>query len=115
MALKPIGAIAAKGLQNEGAVLIDIREPSEFAAQSIPGSRNVPLSALANAKMDVQGAKVIFLCRSGARTSANDMALSRLGGPGAQVLQGGLLGWASVGLPTESNAPARKGFFGIFG
>jgi len=115
MPLKSVSGAVAKGLQNEGAVLIDIREPSEFARQSIVGSRNVPLSTLATAKLDVQGAKVIFLCRSGARTSANDVALSRLGGPGAQVLQGGLMGWASVGLPTESTAPARKSFFGIFG
>jgi rhodanese-related sulfurtransferase len=115
MSLKHISVIAAKGLQQEGATLIDIREPNEFAAQSIPGSRNVPLSTLADAKLDVQGAKVIFLCKSGMRTAANEIVLSRLGGPGAQVMQGGLMAWASAGLPTESNAPARKGILGMFG
>ena len=114
MTLNAISAVTAKGLQQEGATLVDIREPGEFAAQSIPGSRNVPLSTIANAKLEMQGKKVIFLCRSGARTTANAAALSRLAGPGAQVMQGGLMGWASAGLPTESNAPKRGGIFSWF-
>ena len=115
MPLIPISAARAQVLVKQGAILVDIREPSEFAAQAIPGSRNLPLSRLSSAKLDVQGAKVIFLCRSGARTAANDRALFDLGGPGAQVLQNGLMAWAAAGFQTESNAPPRKGFLGLFG
>ncbi|MEP6828012.1 MAG: rhodanese-like domain-containing protein [Aestuariivirga sp.] len=115
MPLIPISAARAQLLVKQGAILVDIREPSEFAAQAIPGSRNLPLSCLSNTKLDVQGAKVIFLCRSGARTAANDRALFDLGGPGAQVLQNGLMAWAAAGFQTESIAPPRKGFFGLFG
>ena len=114
MPLIPISAARAQVLVKQGAVLVDIREPSEFAAKAIPGSRNLPLSRLSSAKLDVQGAKVIFLCRSGARTAANDKALFDLGGPGAHVLQNGLMAWAAAGFQTESNAPPRKGLFGLF-
>ena len=115
MPLIPISAARAQILVKQGAILVDIREPAEFAAQAIPGSRNLPLSLLSNTKLDIQGPKVIFLCRSGARTAANDRALFDLGGPGAQVLQNGLMAWAAAGFQTESNAPPRKGFFGLFG
>ena len=115
MPLIPISAARAQVLVKQGAILVDIREPSEFAAQAIPGSRNLPLSRLSSAKLDVQGAKVIFLCRSGARTAANDRILFDLGGPGAQVLQNGLMAWAAAGFQTESNAPPRKDLFGLFG
>ena len=115
MPLIPVSATRSHELAKQGASLIDIREPAEFASQSIPGSRNMPLSSLASARLDVQGEKVIFLCRSGARTMVNDAALSKLGGPGAQVMQGGLSSWANSGLPTESSTPRRKSFFGLFG
>ena len=114
MPLIPISAARAQILVKQGAILVDIREPSEFAAQAIPGSRNLPLSQLSSTKLDIQGPKVIFLCRSGARTAANDRALFDLGGPGAQVLQNGLLGWTRAGFQTEPNAPPRNGLFGLF-
>ena len=46
MSLPTIDPVAAKRLLDEGAVLIDVREPDEHARERVPGARNHPLSRL---------------------------------------------------------------------
>jgi rhodanese-related sulfurtransferase len=89
------------------AVLIDIREPDEFARSHVPGAQSQPLSVweAAHLKVDPE-ADVIFTCRSGARTAgACDRLAARVAGE-AYVLAGGLDGWVKAGLPVMTNASA---------
>ena len=89
------------------AVLVDIREPDEFARSHIPGARSVPLSRLDSTPLALDGAKeVVFLCRSGGRTNANCDRLARqVGGP-AYLLDGGLDAWRAAGLPVDQDRGA---------
>jgi rhodanese-related sulfurtransferase len=89
------------------AVLVDIREPDEFARIHIKGARSQPLSAWENDHLTVDpGADVIFTCRSGMRTTgACDRLAGRISGD-AFVLDGGLNAWEKAGLPLEINAKA---------
>ena len=97
MTLQTIGPAAAKRLIDEGAHLVDIREPDEHARERVPGARNAPLSRLdtlpANAKA------IVFHCRSGARTSANATRLADSAGCEAYILEGGIDAWKKAGLP----------------
>lgn len=89
------------------ALLVDIREPDEFARAHIAGSRSQPLSALERAHLDVApDTDVIFTCRSGMRTAgACDRLAARISGQ-AYVLDGGLDAWTRAGLPVEQDARA---------
>jgi rhodanese-related sulfurtransferase len=98
MSLKKINSAEAKRLMDEGAVLIDIREPDEFARERVRGARNRPLGDLST--MSNEGAAVIiFHCRSGMRTEANAARLSQACGCEAYILEGGLEAWKKAGFP----------------
>ena len=89
------------------AVLVDIREPDEFARAHVAGARSQPLSALEQAHLDVAPeTDVIFTCRTGMRTAgACDRLAARVTGD-AFVLDGGLDAWAGAGLPVERDRKA---------
>ena len=89
------------------AVLVDIREPDEFARSHIKGAQSQPLSVWEKAHLSVDpDADVIFTCRSGMRTAgACDRLAVRVSGD-AFVLDGGLNAWEKAGLPLETNADA---------
>ena len=100
MALKQITAIEAKQMVDTGALLVDIREPNEYLAESIPGARNEPLSRFAGA--DLSGAEVVvFHCKSGARTRMNAGALAASVEGDAYLLDGGIDAWRAAGFPVK--------------
>ncbi|NGZ87630.1 aminotransferase class V-fold PLP-dependent enzyme [Duganella aceris] len=80
------------------AVLIDVREPYEFAATITPGpagrvAQSVPLNRLAEYAAEwLRGepAPLVFFCRSGNRSVKAAQCLRRLGHPQAYSLTGGL-------------------------
>lgn len=94
-------------LENELAVLVDIREPEEFARSHINEARSMPLSNWEKAHLSVDpAADVIFTCRSGMRTAGScDRLAARVSGD-AFVLNGGLDAWTKAGLPVATNADA---------
>jgi rhodanese-related sulfurtransferase len=104
-ALKPDDVAARLG--SGAAVLIDIREPDEYARAHVAGARSQPLSGLAARPLSVEaGREVIFTCRSGMRTGACAVQLAdQVDGP-AFVLEGGLDGWTKAGLPVARNSAA---------
>ena len=88
-------------------LLIDIREPDEFAREHIPGATTTPLSLFEKADLQIlPGRDVVFMCRSGNRTrSACDRLAARVSGH-AHVLAGGIDGWKAAGLATAKNRRA---------
>ncbi len=106
--LTPLSPEEVKARLDAGrAVLIDIREPDEFARSHVPGARSHPLSGWEAAHLTVDpDADVVFTCRSGMRTAgACDRLAARVTGD-AYVLSGGLDGWTKAGLPVATDAKA---------
>ncbi len=101
--LKDITPQEAHAMLDDNAVLVDVREPHEQAAERIPGSIDMPLSKLARG--DTNGLptdrKVIFLCASGGRTKVNSAALNHLAGGDAYCMTGGIIGWKRAGFGTD--------------
>jgi rhodanese-related sulfurtransferase len=57
-------------VKEEGATLLDVRTPGEFAAGHVQGARNIPLQQLA-ARVEELGSQqkpVVVYCRSGNRS-----------------------------------------------
>ncbi|MCS7058471.1 MAG: rhodanese-like domain-containing protein [Meiothermus sp.] len=92
-------------LAQPGLLLLDVREPHEFASGHIPGARNLPLSAFradnAGSLGLSPGQEVGVHCRSGAR-SASAFWLLRQQGVRARNYLGSMLEWeAEADLPVE--------------
>jgi rhodanese-related sulfurtransferase len=100
-------AEVASRLKTRAAVLVDIREPDEFARSHVPGALSRPLSSFESAHLRIEpGADVIFTCRTGMRTGANCDRLAAAVDGDAFVLEGGLDNWGKMGLPVETNRSA---------
>lgn len=78
-----------------GAQIVDVRTPGEFAAGHAPNSVNIPLDRLEKGlNMLDQSRPVIVCCASGTRSAMAAVALRRKGFP--EVVDGGT--WRNVSL-----------------
>ena len=67
--------------KTQGAILLDVRTPEEFADGHIPGSRNLPLSELARIKEKIfeKDTPIFVYCHSGSRSQQAAAALKQMG------------------------------------
>ena len=99
--------VASDRLKSGKAVLVDIREPDEYAREHIPGSISLPVSTLENAELTLKaGQNAIFHCKSGMRTDSNCAILAQHVEGEAFMLDGGLDAWRAQGLPTATATKA---------
>lgn len=106
-------ADAAKLVQEKKAVLVDCREPNEWAATGVAA----PAVLLPKSDFDGdrkqwnqfleknRGKQIIVYCRSGRRSGAVAEALAKEGVTTANA--GGLEDWTKAGLPTRKVEPSR--------
>lgn len=75
----------------EGATLIDVREPAEFATSHLPGAINVPLGRIVNGYTppELENGGVV-ICASGVRSAQAVAALAERGVRGVASLRGGM-------------------------
>ncbi len=108
--LNPAGV--AQRLKSGRAVLVDVREPDEFARTHVKGALSRPISSFETAHLNIDPERdVVFTCKSGMRTHANcERLVARLGRE-AFMLDGGLDAWAKAGLPVETDAKAPLEMF----
>ncbi len=91
-------------LQTGRAVLIDVREPGEYARENIPGAHLMPLSAFDPAALDDAGDKfAVFHCASGNCTRMNADLLLATGFKSIYHLKGGIAAWKAAGLPVRAS------------
>jgi rhodanese-related sulfurtransferase len=82
-------------------LLIDVREPAEFAAERIDGAVNQPLSTFAPRKLPEAGSRTIVLQCAGGKRSAMALDQCRKAGTAIEThLAGGLAAWKAAGMPT---------------
>jgi rhodanese-related sulfurtransferase len=91
---------ARRWIERGEALLIDVREPHEFAMERIQGATLVPLSSFDPQKVpDAAGKKLLLMCASGIRCGMASELLSRSGYDELYRLAGGLMGWKAAGGP----------------
>jgi rhodanese-related sulfurtransferase len=96
--LPTVDVIAAHG-RPVGVLLLDVREPSEWATGHAPGAHHLPLARLEPEAL--QGSAAIYvICRSGNR-SARATDTLRKAGLDAHNVTGGMIAWAEALLPIE--------------
>jgi rhodanese-related sulfurtransferase len=90
-------------LHRSAIILIDVREPGEFAAERIHGALNFPLSTFDPANVPLSDDQlVVFQCGSGKRSAAAVKACLKAGLRTDAHLAGGIAAWKAQGLPTIS-------------
>ncbi len=101
--LAEVDAATVNQWLDEGeAVLVDVREASEFEFENVPRSVLLPLSFLDPEKFPaITDKKVVFLCAMGKRGAAATQQLMQTGLPNIFNLAGGLDGWKKAGLETQ--------------
>lgn len=87
----------------EQVVVIDVREPDEFAKGKIPGAYTIPRGVL---EMQVDGrlpldTTVVLYCGGGARSALACKSLAEMGYDKVENLEGGWGAWIRLGLPVE--------------
>lgn len=99
-------AEAVRLINREKAVLIDVREPAEYASGHPGNAKNIPLGGL-EASSELPKNKtlpLVVLCQSGARSGRAVATLQKLGYTNAQSLAGGIAAWREANLPVEKQA-----------
>ncbi len=97
----------ARLLQAGEILLVDVREPSEFAAERIAGALLYPLSTFDASLLPPDGPRrVVFHCGSGKRSLTAAQARLAAGAREAAHLGGGVLAWKAAGLSVIAVDPA---------
>lgn len=97
---------AKEKLDKGEAVMVDVREPDEYAEVHAEGVRLIPVNTVMGEIQQIRdfagGKEVLFICKSGAR-SALAAEFATAGGltdlPMSNV-EGGTQAWVAAGLPT---------------
>jgi len=83
-------------LEDQSFVIVDVREPHEFAEGRLADSMHIPIAQLESRLHELPPLRSpIFICRSGVRSLAACAIASRAGIQSVAHLEGGLLAWAS--------------------
>ena len=81
-------------------LLIDVREPTEYAAERIHGALLYPLSTFDATALPTDGSRrVVFHCGSGKRSLAAAEKRLAAGESHAAHMGGGIAAWKAAGLP----------------
>lgn len=107
--LRNIDVQQAQQMKSQGALLIDVREPDEYADGHAPGSVLIPVGQLNKRLKELDGYQnkpVVLICRSGRRSVAAAEVLQKAGFAEIRNVVGGMTAWERAGLPVVQ--PGRK-------
>lgn len=83
-------------------LLVDVREPDELAAESIPGAVEMPLQSFDPGDLPDPGDRqLVFSCRSGNRSVTASLMAQAAGLPYNAHMVGGIRAWKEAGYDTK--------------
>jgi rhodanese-related sulfurtransferase len=100
-------ATATLKMNREDAIVLDVRESSEWSSGHIPNARHITLSQLEKRLSEIEKFKsrpVIVCCATGNRSSSACKMLRQAGFEQVFNLGGGIAAWSEASLPiTKKN------------
>lgn len=104
---KAVDPHEAKELVEQGTMMIDVRELSEWNHGHAPGATHLPMSRIQeNLHRVPKDSDILVCCRSGSRSSAVVSFLLN-NGYNAINLKGGMAAWHARGLPVVNSKGVR--------
>jgi len=95
---------ATQLINRDDALVIDVRDPAEYATGHVLGAKNLPLARLDTPAGELGKRKdrpVIVYCDGGERAAKGIAALKKQGFTRVANLSGGIGAWQQAGLPVE--------------
>jgi rhodanese-related sulfurtransferase len=86
-------------LQKGEIMLVDVREPQEYAVERIHGALLYPLSTFDARSLPMEGRKLVLHCGGGVRSMKAAHKLLDAGHAQVTHVEGGLAAWKAAGLP----------------
>jgi rhodanese-related sulfurtransferase len=109
MSPRDAAAATAPGMADDAAMrplIVDVREPVEFASERIEGSVLIPMSVFADRHAELpKDRPLVMQCHSGSRSSSATMFLLQRGWTDVRNLDGGIAAWMRDGLPVRTGTP----------
>jgi rhodanese-related sulfurtransferase len=107
-----VDAIRAQSMSRQGALLIDVREPDEYAAEHAPNALLIPLEQVSARMQEIAAYKdkpVVVMCHSGRRSAQAAQQLQDAGFSQVSSVAGGIVAWKKAGLEVVAGkAPAQE-------
>ncbi len=105
-AASEVDVVQAQAMNNNGALLLDVREPSEYAEAHAPNAVLIPLGQLAARINEISSYKnrpIAVMCRSGRRLGIATNMLQQAGYSQVSNVRGGIVAWENAGLEEVRN------------
>ena len=103
--IKEVDVVGALELINhKNALVLDVREESEFKSGHILNAKWIPQGKLIDRLDELKRNReqpIVVVCRSGQRSASACVALGKNGFAQAYNLSGGVMGWQKSNLPLE--------------
>jgi rhodanese-related sulfurtransferase len=85
-------------------LLIDVREPAEFAAGHLQGALNIPRGMLefsldSQDRLKDRGLAIVVYCKTSGRAALSAFVMSQMGYSNVQSIAGGYEAWLAAGHP----------------
>jgi rhodanese-related sulfurtransferase len=104
VAVREIDVAALAAARQDGAVVIDVREPDEYIEGHVPCARLIPLSSVPRHARDLPTDRpVSVICRTGVRSAAAAQMLEHMGIDALSVA-GGTEAWKAAGYPVVTGS-----------
>ena len=91
----------AQTLVQQGALLVDVREPAEYAEVHAPDAKLIPLGELKSRLAELEQYKdkpIVVMCRSGHRSARAADMLREAGYTQVSSMRGGIMAWEGSGM-----------------
>jgi rhodanese-related sulfurtransferase len=104
--IAPKDAAAELEAPGSRALLVDVRERSEFETERAAGAALVPISEFADRADELpRDRPLLMICQSGSRSASATMFLLQRGWTDVRNVDGGTKAWVAAGLPARRGTP----------
>ena len=105
---REVGTLEVVQLINRrDALVLDVRDGSEFTAGHIPNAKHIPMTRLSQGMREIEKFKarpVVVSCNNGTTSAKACALLGKNGFNDVFRLKGGMVSWEQAGLPVEKGS-----------
>ncbi len=108
--IREVGIEHAEQAVRDADLVLDVREPDEFAAGHLPGAVLVPRGLLefklsGSPELASRDLKIVLYCKTSGRAALAAAALHEMGYLNVQSIAGGFDAWKAAGKPVAQPQP----------
>ncbi len=106
-----VDVMQAQSMIRQGALLVDVREPDEYAKEHAPDATLIPLEQVSTRMQEIAAYKdkpVVVMCHTGRRSAKAAQLLQDAGFSEVSFVNGGIVAWKKAGLDVVAEHALSK-------